>query len=237
LPLNFSCGKYYRSLSLSSAFNINNIQWTGLAKRFLKNSTVNYIESRISFTNQIQKAKQHIYPRWAQSISMQLRNSTGNVKATQFLAQTNVYLPGVFVNHNLVISGAWQKTDTLNNYVYPNNFPFSRGYDQNYRFPLMWRLSASYHFPLFYPDWGFGNLVYFQRIRGNIFYDHTGLRNTTALRKSHYTFRSAGCEIYFDTKWWNQQPVTFGLRYSRLIDVKQQLNQWEFILPVDLFTP
>ncbi|MGN6618267.1 MAG: hypothetical protein ACTHJ5_13920 [Ilyomonas sp.] len=237
LPLNFSGGKYYRSLSLSSTFNINNVQWTGLAKQLLKNSTVDYVESRLSFTNQIQKAKQNIYPRWAQSASMQLRNSIGNVKATQFLARADFYLPGVFINHNLVISGAWQKTDTLNNYVYPNNFPFSRGYDQNYRFPIMWRLSASYHFPLLYPDWGFGNLLYFQRIRGIIFYDHTGLKNTTTFRKSYYTFRSAGCEIYFDTRWWNQQQVTFGFRYSRLFDAKQQPNQWEFILPVNLFTP
>jgi hypothetical protein len=54
-------------------------------------------------------------------------------------------------------------------------------------------------------------------------------------------FRSAGTEIYFDTKWWNQQSVTFGLRYSRLFDTKLFVkppnpNRWEFIMPINLLS-
>ena len=37
----------------------------------------------------------------------------------------------------------------------------------------MWRLSANYHFPLIYPDWGFGNILYLQQLRANAFYDFT----------------------------------------------------------------
>jgi len=35
---------------------------------------------------------------------------------------------------------------------------------------------------------------------------------------------------------WNQQDVSFGIRYNRLLDYKtpglKQPNQWEIILPV-----
>ena len=99
----------------------------------------------------------------------------------------------------------------------------------------MWKIGVNYHLPLLYPDWGFGNIVYFTRIRANVFYDYTDLKSLRY--QTHYQLRSYGTEIYFDTKWWNQQPLQFGIRYSRLIDSKlvgQQPNQWEFILPITL---
>jgi hypothetical protein len=90
-------------------------------------------------------------------------------------------------------------------------------------------------FPWYNPDWGFANIVYFTRIRANVFYDYTDLKSLRF--QTHYQLRSYGTEIYFDTKWWNQQPLQFGIRYSRLIDheiVGLQPNRWEFILPITL---
>ncbi|MBC7901914.1 MAG: hypothetical protein H7Y27_00765, partial [Gemmatimonadaceae bacterium] len=51
-------------------------------------------------------------------------------------------------------------------------------------------------------------------------------------------FRSTGVEIFFDTKWWNELPVNFGIRYSRLLDADifgdHGPNWFEFVLPVNL---
>jgi hypothetical protein len=55
---------------------------------------------------------------------------------------------------------------------FANNFPFSRGYTAE-NFYRMWRLSANYQLPLFYPEWGIGNIVYFMRVRTNLYYDYT----------------------------------------------------------------
>jgi hypothetical protein len=38
----------------------------------------------------------------------------------------------------------------------------------------------NYHLPLLYPDWGFGNIVYFLRVRGNAFYDFTKVYPATS---------------------------------------------------------
>jgi hypothetical protein len=42
----------------------------------------------------------------------------------------------------------------------------------------------------------------------------------------------------FDTRWWNQLPVSFGVRYSYLLDAKpagiRNPNVFEFIMPVNL---
>ena len=90
-------------------------------------------------------------------------------------------------------------------------------------------------FLLAYPDWGFGNILYFLRIRANLFYDFT---QTKSLRTGNrYNFSSTGAEIFFDTKWWNQQQVSFGIRYSRLLNDDFEgkgPNQWEIVLPLNL---
>jgi hypothetical protein len=46
-------------------------------------------------------------------------------------------------------------------------------------------------------------------------------------------------ELYIDTRWWNQLPVSFGVRYCRLLDADLlgiSPNQWELVLPVDLYS-
>jgi hypothetical protein len=52
--------------------------------------------------------------------------------------------------------------------------------------------------------------------------------------------RTVGGELFFDTRWWNQQPVSFGIRVSHLLDNgfssldKKGANYFEFILPLNL---
>jgi hypothetical protein len=45
-------------------------------------------------------------------------------------------------------------------------------------------------------------------------------------------------EFFADTKWWNQYPLTFGVRISRLLDddllTGKQGTYFEFILPVSI---
>jgi hypothetical protein len=232
LPLNFSGGKQYRNLTLSASYNINNIQWKTNSKKLLND--INYINARISYSSQIQKATDQIYPRWAQRLLLQYRGSTTNIIAHQFLASGSFYLPSFVKTHNIVLNAAYQARDTTGKYFFTNNFPFSRGYDA-IDFPRVWKIGGNYHFPLLHPDRGFANIVYFLRIRANIFYDYTEAKSLRT--GNHYKFRSYGGEIYFDTKWWNQQPLIFGIRYSHLLDneiVGLQPNQWEIILPVTI---
>lgn len=236
LPLNFSSGKQYRFLTATATVNNQHVNGTGLYKRFIRSQSFNYWQGSLQYSGQVQQAVQHIYPRWAQTLLLQYRSTLNRVTANQFLAYGSVYLPGFQANHNIIFTAAYQQRDTLNQYTFTNNFPFSRGYS-GVDFPRMFRLGSNYHFPLFYPDWGVGNIVYFKRIRANAFYDYTWVKSLRT--QNTFTFNSAGAEIFFDTKWWNQQDVSFGIRYSRLLDYKtlgiSQPNQWEVILPVSLF--
>lgn len=236
LPLNVTSGKQYRFLNLSTAFYNEQVNWKGLGKNFLNDVRFNYVESRIQYSTQIQKAVQHIFPRWAQSISIQNRFIVNNYTAHQLLINGALYFPGFMKTHSLVLNASFQSRDTMNQYYFNNNFSFSRGY-RSVNFPRMLKMSANYHLPLLYPDWGFANLIYFLRVRANIFYDFTQTKSLRTGKK--FSFNTTGVELFFDTKWWNQQNISFGLRYSRLLNNEfsgaTNPNQWEFIVPVNLF--
>ena len=112
---------------------------------------------------------------------------------TLIIANGSLYVPGLLGNHNLVVTGSFQQRDTLSQVVFSNRFGYSRGYEGRY-FSRMWRLSANYHFPLWHTDWGFGNILYLQRIRANAFYDFTKVYSRD--KKVTADQRSVGGEIH-----------------------------------------
>ena len=151
------------------------------------------------------------------------------------MADASLYLPGIASTHNLVLTGAWQETDTLMHYLVIG-FLIQEDIPKLI-FPGCGEVSANYHFPLLYPDWGFANILYLQRIRANAFYDFTRVYSNDKTRSADQ--RSVGGEIYVDTKWWNQYELSFGFRVSRLLDndlfTGSKGTVFEFILPVSIF--
>lgn len=238
LPLNFTRGRWYKYLTLASNFNLLQQSITGVYKDSIQTRMLQYVQASASWSSQVQTAVQHINPRLAQSLFVRYRRSVSIHTANQFLASGSVYLPGISKSNSLVLTGAYQQRDTANRYRFGNSFPFARGY-RDIEGAQMFKWGINYHFPLFYPDWGFGNIVYFQRIRANLFFDHAYVRNNSSHAPDLY--RSMGGELFFDTKWWNQQPVSFGFRYSYLPDYTRAghtfPHQVEFVLPVNLISP
>ena len=237
VPLNLSNGKHFTRLTIGADYIYNQRNFTGLYKDSFENRGFGYVNSLVGFSNQIQSARTHIHPRFAQTLFLSYKRAVNNLEGEQFLATGNLYLPGFFNNHNIVLQGGFHIRDTMSNIRFSNSFPFSRGYSTE-NFYRMWKAGANYHFPLVYPDWGFGNIIYFLRIRSNLFYDFTRINEYN--RSGNLVtldFRSFGTEIFFDTKWWNQLPVSFGIRYSRLMDADLEgrgANQFEFVVPVNL---
>ncbi|HMH21201.1 MAG TPA: hypothetical protein VK563_05475, partial [Puia sp.] len=237
IPLNFTRGRSHTGLQFGSDAVYERRYFTGALKDSFDNRAFTYLRNYLSFTHQIQQTQQQIFPRFAQSLYLGYNRSVSGPLGEQFLASGYLYLPGLALTNSLVLGAAWQQRDALNQGGFSNGFPFSRGYSaENYY--KMWRLTANYHLPLAYPDWGIGNIVYFLRIRTALFYDHMHAQDFG--RRGNLLdvpFRSYGTEIYFDTKWWNQLPISFGIRYSHLMDPDSEgrgPNQWEFILPVNL---
>ena len=234
IPLNFTKGKTFKYLSFGSNYVYNETAPTAAFKNLIVGRTASYLHHFGTWTQQLPRAVQHIFPKFGYTLSLAHRHLLSD-NGFQFLGGARFYLPSV-KNHSIVVAGNWQETDT-SNITFSNRFANSRGYN-DYYFSRMWRVAGNYHLPLVYPDWGFGNIVYFLRVRGNAFYDYTRVysKSKQAFREQ----RSVGSEIYFDTKWWNELPVTFGFRLSHLLDNDfsgsrpSGSNIFEFIVPVDL---
>jgi hypothetical protein len=230
LPLNFSRGRSFKFLTLGTNYV--------LQKEIRKDSdslggvSFSYLHHYLSWSHYIQQAVQHIFPRLGYALSFDDRYAITNYHGYQFIGSVSVFLPGFFSTHSIVLSGSFQQRDTTN-ILFSNSFANARGYN-DYYFSRMWRLSANYHFPIFYPDWGFANLLYFQRIRGNAFFDFEKVYSDDKTESRN--LRSVGGEIYFDTKWWNEYPLTFGIRLSHLLDNElsgpTQKNVFEILVPI-----
>jgi len=237
IPLNLTSGRLFTNLQVSSLFNVLRVMFNEKKNGgSIDNLNLNYLDNSVAFTLQTQKAEQQIYPRFAFTAYAGHRNSVNGPEAWQTFINTGLFLPGLMRTHSLVFNFSYQGRDTARNYQFSDNFAYSRGYPAA-NFPRMWKVGVNYHFPVLYPDRGIANLVYFLRVRANIFYDYTSLKSlrTGIVRP----MRSAGTEIFFDTRWWNQQNVSFGIRYSRLFDTglytnPPDPNQWEFVLPINL---
>ena len=238
IPLNFSSGNDYYSLTGGSSFYSTQVQFIPNAKFHLRDFTVNYFNAYFGFTRQRQQAVQNIFSHFAQSIYIQYNKTLSGVYAEQLFAIGDFYFPGLFANHSIVLEGDFQQRDNQHEYNFPDDFIYSRGYNPG-NYSYIGRIAGNYHFPIVYPDAGFAGIVYFLRIRGNIFYDYSMSGTQSARGYIPHFYRSTGLEVFFDTQWWNEYPVTFGLRYSRLLDPDPldpfRKHLIELVVPLQLF--
>lgn len=237
IPLSFVGGTTSKYVNFGVSYTSEKQYYRDIEKNEFINTAITYGTAFLSFSNASRQAIQNINPRWAQSLSLNYRDAFNFRKSHKLVGAASLYFPGLAINHSLVIDGAYQTRDTLQE-LFGNNFSYSRGYD-GLSTRRMYKLGANYHFPLFYPDWGFGNIIFFQRVRANVFYDHTiatARFNDGSLR--NIKNRSAGAELYFDTKIWNELQATIGIRFSHLMDVNLRspsvTNRWEIIIPISL---
>jgi hypothetical protein len=236
IPLQDVRGRVYRSLDVGSYYVLRNDLYKGAYRDTLGTVNFSYLLHSIRFSVEAQRALQHVFPRWGVNMSLLGQHSVSSFAGRQFNGTATIYLPGLSHRHHLVLQGAWQERDTLGQLSFGNRLAYSRGYTGRY-FSRMWKTGVNYHFPLWLPDVGVASILYVNRIRANLFYDHTLVYSRN--KKQTAMQRSAGGELFFDTKWWNQHPVSFGCRLSYLIDRDQfdGYRGWfaELILPVSLF--
>lgn len=238
IPLNFSRGKYLRYLTAYSNIVFNKAQFRD--RETYGSPSYQYLDHQLVYSNQTQQAVQQFNPAFAQSIRLHYRNAISLFSSNQLLLAGNFYFPGLAKNHSLVLSLAAQGRDSSNGIRFSNEMGIARGYyDEN--FFRAGKAGVNYAFPLCYPDVGAFQMVYLLRLRANLFYDHSIARDHSMFGNNNWqVYRSAGVELMADTKWWNQLPLSFGIRYARLLDADLPTssylgrNRFELIIPVNI---
>ncbi len=227
LPLKLSSGKFITGLQPSVQYSYNSTYFYHESENRYKRG-MDFLEPRLYFYTYRRTSGRDIQPRLgltldARSKSTPFENGLyGNISSVI----GNIYLPGILLNQGLRLRLEWQEQN-VGSYYFQNQLSLPRGYDTSN--PAEWiyinmnKLSADYAFPIIYPDFALGPLLYLKRIRGNLFFDYIEgigkyVDSGTGITKPKPDYpASQGIEIYADYHLFRFiVELSTGIRYYYL---------------------
>lgn len=173
----------------------------------------NYYSSnlRLYFYNQSRKSRRDLYPKFGQILDLNYKNTIFDPKdkSSMIAAELILYFPGLFKHHGLrIYTGIQDKL--IDDYFFSDLVNYPRGISNAFNDALM-ASSATYRFPILYPDFRLGSLFFLQRIKCGLFFDWAqgNYKNST----NHY--QSSGIELIGDFHFLRFiAPIDFGFRAS-----------------------
>jgi hypothetical protein len=216
VPLDLSRGVYYTQFKAGLAASFTAVTEKSIALRYdnFNGNLVPFVY-RLEFSCFRETAIRDLAPRWGQFARIGYRHTPfkSDYRGSQLFSLAVLYFPGFMKHHHLMFRAAWEE-QRPDNYLFSTSFPFSRGYDSMFHERLAYA-SASYAFPVSYPDLAVGSITYLKRVTGKLFYDYTlGKDGDTEM-----PYRSTGAEIGFETFFFNLEfPFDIRVRWVRRIE-------------------
>jgi hypothetical protein len=161
------------------------------------------------------QAFRQVQPRFGATFLLSYDQGLGEDIGNRLLWRSSFYFPGLSATHGLRLDADFQVQDAGNNYQFPNQFFYARGYGSVISDQVV-RLGVNYQLPVAYPDFGIAGITYFKRIRLNGFYDYS--RRTIDQFNFTQNLSSAGGQVFFDNRWLNAQDITIGVEAAYLLD-------------------
>ncbi|QZE14425.1 hypothetical protein K4L44_00740 [Halosquirtibacter laminarini] len=186
-----------------------------------KKSGIEYRAS-VSLSAIRNKAPMNLQPKFGASVKVdytlevnEKEKLSSPIKEGQWNVSTRLYLPGLMANDGIFIDGSYGKNDMDRLYqLKTTDFVDARGID-NIVTDERFSLRNNYQVPLWYPDFGIANIIYFKRMRLNGFYDLQFTKDMKIANKTSYNkYQSYGGELVFDISIINVLPMQVGIRYG-----------------------
>jgi hypothetical protein len=171
VPLFFMHGRYYTGMQPSLRTT-----WTYIGDNTSSDSakitgSIHTIDYRFFAYNYLKQSSKEIYPRWGQTLDLNLRhspfgkNDLGNILS----AEANLFFPGLFQHHGLRLYSGLQRR-VKSDYTYSSLINSPRGYGA-FNDKWMYTVAVTYKFPFLYPDFSAGPVAYVKRLKAALFYD------------------------------------------------------------------
>jgi hypothetical protein len=197
---------------------------------------LDYLQFRLYMTRYLKLSYRDLYPRLGEYIQTTYTATPGDLGQLGSLLSiaAGLYLPGITYHHHLLLKAAYQKQYLVSALFYlpVNRIDFPRGYPSAVSAEFQ-TLSADYAFPVAYPDFSVGPVIYLKRLRMDLFYDmsygkdileNTGIRYTGS-------YSSTGTEIMADFHLARIIfPVSAGVRIGYLLSKDALFS--EFLLSI-----
>ena len=185
VPLSFQRGAWFMGLQPSVHAAINRVQRTSDSPSFFRKNNIAGMEYRLVAFQQYRMVARDLRPRLGMSVDLNYRHTpfAGSDMGSIASARATLLLPGLLRHNSLRLTASWQQREqgaelpqTIN-YSYGNLVFYPRGVSGRTDDKAL-VLTADYAFPLLYPDWRIGPLLYIKRFSANVFYDHAEVSYT-----------------------------------------------------------
>jgi len=200
LPLNLSSGKFIRGFRpfLSVEYQ-DNLYYNYVNDYYIKGLEI--VQAGLFYYALQQKSRKDIFPKLGVIFEANLYNTPFESELFKYLFTVDAifYLPAKRNNGFKVELGYQYQNPLL--YLFNSSFSFPRGVE-NRRTEKLFKLYADYAFPIAYPDWNLGSLIYVKRLRGNIFADYA--------RNSFRVENTSNAALI----WNPENHMSFGLELS-----------------------
>ncbi len=209
LPIDLSESIWKRNLTLTGGIGFAGIfNYQSLAPDETTYKPAMPFNASVNFYNHIQQSRRDLYPRFGEdfysSITINPLPGLEETYLMRTLTGARLYLPGIFNHNSLRLSLLYlnQSNSPYRNIFVSSNIitystrTYPRGYSEISQNNILIS-SMEYAFPIFYPDFALGPIIYFSRLRANLFLDNaTVLSESTPLKVQNYT--STGIELTTD---------------------------------------
>lgn len=232
VPLNFTTNKYSRFIQPSVKFEYLQLDMDEDAEVSFRRSNYKAISYRLNASNLLKRNFRDINPKWGQVLDLNYRTAPFNrdTLGSMLAAETRLFFPGLLRHHSFNMYGGYQKRYD-DNPLFGTIVRYPRGHSRLYTTELT-SLSASYAFPIAYPDLSLSSLAYIKRIRANLFYDYArGMHFGSQL-----SWQSLGAELYLDLHILRfLAPMQLGYRFIYRPDENDIKSEFLFSVSFDGF--
>ena len=163
IPLVWIRGQYTHGLTLGTA---GKMYWEHNANRAWRIQTYG-----ASFFRAAKESFRDIYPPWAQKFWVHHEHTPyGGPQVLLGAAKFSFYFPGLSKHHSLRLATGYQYKSPSSPYQLKQSI-CPRGHEGSFMQEL-YGMRLNYTFPIGYPDWELGTLLYIKRFSTNLFYDY-----------------------------------------------------------------
>ncbi|NVN94181.1 MAG: hypothetical protein HXX18_02735 [Bacteroidetes bacterium] len=224
IPLQLATGKYYTRLQPSVNTTLTDISHDATTPDIFTKGIINTIDYRIYGYHVLKTSAKDLYPKWGQTLELNFRHSPFGIRDFGNIGSIEAYLyfPSVIKHHGFKLYGGAQNRNIgSNNYAYADiiNYPLGSVTLNNEQ---LYSASISYYYPLLYPDFSLGSLVYLKRLDMNLFY---GKAIADYLNTSTKV-QSFGAEINSEMHVLRfLAPISVGYRFTYMHDDQTSFHE------------
>lgn len=176
LPLSWSVSSWYMGANPRIGYAYKYLKMDPESGLQFKYDRINALDYRFFYYAQHKTSYRDLQPPWGQLVEINYKHTVSDQTTSGnsiFSSEVLAYFPGFFRHQGLRVYAGYQDR-IWDYYLFSNLINTARGYS-GLSGDRMMTLTGTYVFPLFYPDWRLGPVLYLKRLKGAVFYDHTVL--------------------------------------------------------------